>query len=86
MYIVIHLWCFIYFLSQLYQIALQFYPVVCKILTQAYGFDGSLAEIEKIYEIAVNGSGDEKISAASVLCGASLVRGWNLQVSDSGCL
>ncbi|XP_038887594.1 mediator of RNA polymerase II transcription subunit 33A isoform X2 [Benincasa hispida] len=39
----------------------------------------SLAEIEKIYEIAINGSGDEKISAASILCGASLVRGWNLQ-------
>lgn len=39
----------------------------------------SLAEIEKIYEIAINGSGDETISAASILCGASLVRGWNLQ-------
>ncbi|KAL3531373.1 hypothetical protein ACH5RR_010695 [Cinchona calisaya] len=39
----------------------------------------SLAEIEKIYEIASNGSNDEKISAATVLCGASLVRGWNLQ-------
>ncbi|XP_050941184.1 mediator of RNA polymerase II transcription subunit 33A isoform X2 [Cucumis melo] len=39
----------------------------------------SLAEIEKIYEIAINGSGDEKISAASILCGASLVRGWYLQ-------
>ncbi|XP_034692228.1 mediator of RNA polymerase II transcription subunit 33A-like isoform X3 [Vitis riparia] len=40
----------------------------------------SLAEIEKIYEIAVNGSDDEKISAAAILCGASLVRGWNIQV------
>lgn len=39
----------------------------------------SLAEIEKIYEIAVNGSDDEKISAATVLCGASLIRGWNIQ-------
>ncbi|GMY16614.1 mediator of RNA polymerase II transcription subunit 33B-like isoform X1 [Fagus crenata] len=39
----------------------------------------SLAEIEKIYEIAVNGSDDEKTSAATILCGASLVRGWNVQ-------
>ncbi|XP_057483891.1 mediator of RNA polymerase II transcription subunit 33A-like [Actinidia eriantha] len=39
----------------------------------------SLAEIEKIYQIAVNGSGDEKISAAKILCGASLMRGWNIQ-------
>ncbi|XWS31614.1 hypothetical protein CRYUN_Cryun23aG0091400 [Craigia yunnanensis] len=39
----------------------------------------SLAEIEKIYEIATKGSDDEKISAASILCGASLVRGWNIQ-------
>ncbi|OMO77792.1 hypothetical protein CCACVL1_14830 [Corchorus capsularis] len=38
-----------------------------------------LAEIEKIYEIATKGSDDEKISAASILCGASLVRGWNVQ-------
>lgn len=46
----------------------------------AHGFDGSLAEIEKIYEIAVSGSDDEKIYAATVLCGASLTRGWNIQV------
>ncbi|CAI9107868.1 OLC1v1007339C1 [Oldenlandia corymbosa var. corymbosa] len=39
----------------------------------------SLAEIEKIYEIATNGSDEEKISAATVLCGASLNRGWNIQ-------
>ncbi|XP_011033679.1 PREDICTED: mediator of RNA polymerase II transcription subunit 33B isoform X1 [Populus euphratica] len=39
----------------------------------------SLPEVEKIYEIAVNGSGDEKISAAAILCGASFVRGWNIQ-------
>ncbi|KAA3475021.1 mediator of RNA polymerase II transcription subunit 33B-like isoform X1 [Gossypium australe] len=45
----------------------------------SHGFDGSLAEIEKIYEIATKGSDDEKISAASILCGASLVRGWNIQ-------
>ncbi|XAR61234.1 hypothetical protein NMG60_11034880 [Bertholletia excelsa] len=39
----------------------------------------SLAEIEKIYEIAINGTNEEKISAATVLCGASLIRGWNIQ-------
>ncbi|KAG5251978.1 mediator of RNA polymerase II transcription [Salix suchowensis] len=40
----------------------------------------SLSAIEKIYEIAANGSADdEKISAATILCGASLVRGWNIQ-------
>ncbi|CAH9132701.1 unnamed protein product [Cuscuta epithymum] len=39
----------------------------------------SLAELEKIYEFAVSGSDDEKISAATVLCGASLTRGWNIQ-------
>ncbi|XP_061341383.1 mediator of RNA polymerase II transcription subunit 33A-like [Gastrolobium bilobum] len=39
----------------------------------------SLAETEKIYEIAINGSEEEKISAATILCGASLVRGWNVQ-------
>ncbi|KAK7285393.1 hypothetical protein RJT34_20163 [Clitoria ternatea] len=39
----------------------------------------SLGEIEKIYEIALNGSDEERISAATILCGASLVRGWNVQ-------
>ncbi|XP_065861189.1 mediator of RNA polymerase II transcription subunit 33B [Euphorbia lathyris] len=39
----------------------------------------SLPEIEKVYEVAVSGSKDEKISAATILCGASLVRGWNIQ-------
>ncbi|XP_038723741.1 mediator of RNA polymerase II transcription subunit 33A isoform X2 [Tripterygium wilfordii] len=39
----------------------------------------SLAELEKIFEIAVEGSDDEKISAATILCGASLIRGWNIQ-------
>lgn len=37
------------------------------------------AEIEKIFEFAINGSDEEKISAATILCGASLVRGWNVQ-------
>ncbi|RDX69911.1 Mediator of RNA polymerase II transcription subunit 33A, partial [Mucuna pruriens] len=39
----------------------------------------SLAEIEKIFEFAINGSDEERISAATILCGASLVRGWNVQ-------
>lgn len=28
----------------------------------------------------MKGSDEEKISAATVLCGASLIRGWNIQV------
>ncbi|XP_062108462.1 mediator of RNA polymerase II transcription subunit 33A [Humulus lupulus] len=39
----------------------------------------SLAELEKVFEIAINGSEDERISAATILCGASLIRGWNIQ-------
>ncbi|PKA59311.1 Mediator of RNA polymerase II transcription subunit 33A [Apostasia shenzhenica] len=39
----------------------------------------SLAELEKIFEIAFNGSDDDKVSAASILCAASLIRGWNIQ-------
>ncbi|GAB2233109.1 hypothetical protein Droror1_Dr00002324 [Drosera rotundifolia] len=39
----------------------------------------SLVEVEKVYQIAVNGSDEEKLYAATVLCGASLVRGWNVQ-------
>ncbi|KAF8387992.1 hypothetical protein HHK36_026658 [Tetracentron sinense] len=38
-----------------------------------------LAELEKIFEITISGSDDEKISAATILCGASLIRGWNIQ-------
>ncbi|XP_021607457.1 mediator of RNA polymerase II transcription subunit 33A isoform X3 [Manihot esculenta] len=39
----------------------------------------SLAELEKVYELAVRGPDDEKMSAATILCGASLLRGWNIQ-------
>ncbi|QHO37242.1 hypothetical protein HN51_003718 [Arachis hypogaea] len=39
----------------------------------------SLAELEKIFEIAIGGSEDERISAAAILCGASLIRGYNIQ-------
>ncbi|PIN18180.1 hypothetical protein CDL12_09148 [Handroanthus impetiginosus] len=39
----------------------------------------SLAEIERMYEIAVSGTDEEKISAATIFCGASFGRGWNIQ-------
>jgi hypothetical protein len=38
-----------------------------------------LAEVEKLFEVAVNGSDDDNVSAATVLCGATLLRGWNFQ-------
>lgn len=37
------------------------------------------AELEKLFEVAVNGSDEDKVSAATVLCGATLLRGWNFQ-------
>lgn len=42
------------------------------------GFDVSLAGLEKVYVIVVNGTDEEKVSAATVLCGAFLTRGWNI--------
>ncbi|MED6194755.1 hypothetical protein PIB30_031508 [Stylosanthes scabra] len=39
----------------------------------------SLAEIEKLYYIAINGSEVEKPAAAKILCGASLIHGWYIQ-------
>ncbi|XP_078441460.1 mediator of RNA polymerase II transcription subunit 33A-like isoform X2 [Wolffia australiana] len=39
----------------------------------------SLGELEKIFQIASNGSDDDRISATTILCGASLIRGWNFQ-------
>ncbi|KAG0453373.1 hypothetical protein HPP92_024677 [Vanilla planifolia] len=39
----------------------------------------SLVELEKLYYIALNGSDEEKSAAAKILCGASLIRGWNIQ-------
>lgn len=39
----------------------------------------SLAELEKIYEVVFNGSDEEKVSAASIICSASLIRGWCIQ-------
>ncbi|GFP97858.1 mediator of RNA polymerase ii transcription subunit 33a [Phtheirospermum japonicum] len=40
---------------------------------------GQMPEIERMYEIAVSGTDDEKIFAATIFCGASLCRGWNIQ-------
>ncbi|XP_071682367.1 mediator of RNA polymerase II transcription subunit 33A isoform X2 [Lolium perenne] len=37
------------------------------------------SELEKLFEVAVNGSDEDKVSAATVLCGATLLRGWNFQ-------
>ncbi|XP_010044349.2 mediator of RNA polymerase II transcription subunit 33A isoform X2 [Eucalyptus grandis] len=39
----------------------------------------SLAETEKLYNVALNGSNEEKSAAATIMCGASLSRGWNIQ-------
>uniref|UniRef100_A0A0D9WWS8 Mediator of RNA polymerase II transcription subunit 33A n=1 Tax=Leersia perrieri TaxID=77586 RepID=A0A0D9WWS8_9ORYZ len=39
----------------------------------------SLAEVEKLFEVAVDGSDEDKVSAATILCGATLLRGWNFQ-------
>ncbi|KAK2656195.1 hypothetical protein Ddye_009247 [Dipteronia dyeriana] len=39
----------------------------------------SLAEVERLYHIALNGSAEEQSAAAKILCGASLSRGWNIQ-------
>ncbi|GLJ38137.1 hypothetical protein SUGI_0776330 [Cryptomeria japonica] len=39
----------------------------------------SLEELEKAYHIAMNGSEEERSAMASILCGASLIRGWNVQ-------
>ncbi|ONM26221.1 Mediator of RNA polymerase II transcription subunit 33A [Zea mays] len=39
----------------------------------------SVAELDKLYSVATNGSEEEKTAAAKILCGASLVRGWNIQ-------
>lgn len=40
----------------------------------------SQLEIERLYNIALNGSEEEKTTAAKILCGASLASGWNVQV------
>ncbi|XP_061990357.1 mediator of RNA polymerase II transcription subunit 33A-like [Rosa rugosa] len=52
-------------------------PVMTKALISTPA--SSLTELEKIFEIAVSGSDYEKISAATILCGASLTQGWNVQ-------
>ncbi|KAL6619463.1 hypothetical protein ACP70R_034602 [Stipagrostis hirtigluma subsp. patula] len=39
----------------------------------------SIAELEILYSLAVCGSEDEKVMASKILCGATLLRGWNIQ-------
>ncbi|XP_042389930.1 mediator of RNA polymerase II transcription subunit 33A-like [Zingiber officinale] len=39
----------------------------------------SFVEVEKMYNVALIGSEEEKLAAAKILCGASLLRGWNVQ-------
>jgi hypothetical protein len=41
----------------------------------------SVGELEKLYSFAVLGSEEEKLVASKILCGASLLRGWNIQVA-----
>ncbi|PWZ38467.1 Mediator of RNA polymerase II transcription subunit 33B [Zea mays] len=48
-------------------------------MNYTHKLDGSLAEVDKLFEVAVDGSDDDSISAATVLCGATLLRGWNFQ-------
>lgn len=40
---------------------------------------GSVAELEKVYKTAILGPEEERAAAASILCGASLVRSWTVQ-------
>lgn len=40
----------------------------------------SVAELEKVYKTAILGPEEERAAAASILCGASLVRSWTVQV------
>ena len=39
-----------------------------------------MAQLEKVYQAAISGPEDERAAAASILCGASLTRGWSIQV------
>ncbi|BBM97921.1 hypothetical protein MPTK1_1g09470 [Marchantia polymorpha subsp. ruderalis] len=39
----------------------------------------SLAELEKVFQTAISGPEEERAAAASILCGASLTRSWNVQ-------
>lgn len=45
----------------------------------------SIPEVDKLYHIALNGSEEEKVAAAKILCGASLIYGWNIQVNIYFC-
>jgi len=53
---------------------------VLKKLTSWLYCNESQAELDKIYTTAVSGPEEERAAAATVLCGASLTRSWNVQV------
>ena len=62
-------------------VLLLYYLICCLIEILNCSHISSLAEIEKLYHLALNGSEEEKSAAAKILCGASLRRGWNIQVA-----
>lgn len=41
---------------------------------------GSVAELEKVFQVAISGPEEDRPAAASILCGATLMRSWNVQV------
>ena len=51
-------------------------------LFSQFFFHTSIAEIEKLYYIALSGSEVERPAAAKIICGASLSRGWYIQVTN----
>lgn len=59
---------------------------ICKDIVsgwRSYVPSESVAELEKIYKTAIVGSEEERPAAASILCGASLIRSWTVQVRSS---
>lgn len=54
---------------------------LCMLLVSRWCFMyESVAELEKIYKTAIIGPEEERAAAASILCGASLIRSWTVQV------
>lgn len=73
-------WFFVFLNSCLYFVLLIYWCYHVPALIWNYFLLFSVAELDKLYHIALNGSEQEKSAAAKILCGASLVRGWNIQV------
>uniref|UniRef100_A0A7N0V9N6 Mediator of RNA polymerase II transcription subunit 33A n=2 Tax=Kalanchoe fedtschenkoi TaxID=63787 RepID=A0A7N0V9N6_KALFE len=46
----------------------------------------SVMEIDKLYQVALNGNEEERPAAAKILCGASLSHGWNIQEHVVNCV